>query len=52
MTWPWQVVLAMLLEASEATSDVPLYASYALFTLRLMASSLPESVQANATQLS
>ena len=40
-----EVVLAMLLEASEATNDTPLYTSYTLFTLRLMESSLPEAVQ-------
>ena len=40
-----EVVLAMLLEASEASSDAPLYASYALYTLRLMEAALPDGVQ-------
>ena len=46
-----EVVLAMLLEAAEATSDEPLCASYALFTLRLMASNLPDSVQLRLVSL-
>ena len=40
-----QVVLAMLLEATVALDDAPLYASYALFTLRLIEGSLPHDQQ-------
>ena len=40
-----EVVLAMLLEASEAMADAPLCVSYALFTLRLLGAALPDAVQ-------
>ena len=46
-----QVVLAMLIEASEGMRDPPLYASYALFTLRLMTITVPEAVQARLVGL-